>query len=121
MELEGMIRCRKDLDAKNVKVTSVTTDRHVSIRSYMETKWSEVQHFFDTWHLTKGSLSAQTVQDAGRCISLSTTFSPPFKYIPIRCHSYGTMFKEDNSKHFVKIEMELDKKTGHTREKDSYV
>ena len=67
------------------------------------------------------SLSAQTVQDAGRGISLSTTFSPPFKDINIKCRSYGHHVREDNSKHFIKIEMELDKKTGHTREKDSYV
>ena len=54
MELEGLKRCRKILEDQNVEVQQLTTDRHVSVKSYMKNHWKKVTHYFDTWHLTKG-------------------------------------------------------------------
>ena len=52
----------------------------------------DIKQIYDnTIDIWNHSLSAQTVQDAGRGISLSTTFSPPLKYVPIKCHSYGPL------------------------------
>lgn len=55
MEKEGFIRCRRELDRLGVNVTAVTTDRHLGIAKYMREEWSEVSHFFDTWHIAKGT------------------------------------------------------------------
>ena len=55
MELEGFKRCRDDLVSKDVQVASVTTDRHRSIAKFMREEWVRPEHFFDTWHISKGA------------------------------------------------------------------
>ena len=55
MELEGFKRCRDDLVSKDVQVASVTTDRHRSIAKFMRKEWVRPEHFFDTWHISKGA------------------------------------------------------------------
>lgn len=54
MELEGLDRCRKQLDQAKVLVSDLTTDRHTSVKKYMDTKWTDVKHHFDIWHISKG-------------------------------------------------------------------
>ena len=53
MELEGLKRCKKSMDERNLKVSELTTDRHTSVVKYLAQKWGEVRHFFDTWHIAK--------------------------------------------------------------------
>ena len=53
MELDGLIRCKNTLDEKNVRVSVLTTDRHVAINAWMKKNWPEVKHLFDSWHLGK--------------------------------------------------------------------
>lgn len=54
MELEGFKRCHALLSDHGVPVNSLTTDRHMSIAKYVREEWSDVQHFFDIWHIAKG-------------------------------------------------------------------
>jgi len=56
MELKGLISCRNQLEKLEIPIKSLTTDRHLQIQAYMKTKWPNVQHFFDTWHIGKGKL-----------------------------------------------------------------
>lgn len=53
MELEGMKRCRSHLIDAGINVLSLTTDRHPSVQKWMREHWSEVQHFYDLWHISK--------------------------------------------------------------------
>lgn len=54
MELEGLKRCKLQLEALDLKPVSLTTDRHLQIQAYMRKSWPEVEHFYDTWHISKG-------------------------------------------------------------------
>ncbi|KAF6028531.1 hypothetical protein EB796_013164 [Bugula neritina] len=53
MELEGLKRCRSSLSQKNVTIVELTTDRHAHITKWMREHWSEVQHTYDLWHISK--------------------------------------------------------------------
>ena len=57
MELEGLKRCKNDLDGRQIQVDEITTDRHVSICKYIETHW-DVKHSYDLWHIAKSKLMA---------------------------------------------------------------
>ena len=54
MELEGLIRCQTALQDHAVPVEAVTTDRHAGIASFIREEWSDIHHYFDTWHIAKG-------------------------------------------------------------------
>ena len=54
MEIEGLIRCRKELESEEIAVGSLTTDRHVSVEKYMKEHWRGPDHYFDLWHIAKG-------------------------------------------------------------------
>ena len=54
MELEGLKRCRTQLEEAEVSVESLTTDRHMQIQAYMRKFWSTTTHYYDTWHISKG-------------------------------------------------------------------
>ena len=56
MELDGLKRCLQELEEKNVKVRSLTTDRHPQVEAEMK-KQSAFTHYFDTWHVVKGNFS----------------------------------------------------------------
>ena len=60
MELEGFKRCRQDLEQKGIEVMAVTTDRHGGISRYMKEEWTETQHYYDTWHISKGKQTSFT-------------------------------------------------------------
>ena len=53
MELEGFIRCRRTLESHSLTVNSVTTDRHAGVSLYMKQSWDGVDHYYDTWHISK--------------------------------------------------------------------
>ncbi|KAF6040074.1 hypothetical protein EB796_001616 [Bugula neritina] len=54
MELEGLKRCREELALHQIKVSSLTTDRHTGVTKYVRQQWPEIKHYFDTWHISKG-------------------------------------------------------------------
>ena len=56
MELVGLKRYRKELEDRGVTVKSLTTDRHIQITAYMKKEWSTVKHYFDRWHIAKGTV-----------------------------------------------------------------
>lgn len=53
MELEGLTRCREEVESAGLTVVSMTTDQHLSIAKYIREQWPVV-HYFDTWHVAKG-------------------------------------------------------------------
>ena len=54
MELEGLTRGIAFLKSQSLKIKSLTTDRHASVKKYMRTREKEIQHWFDVWHVAKG-------------------------------------------------------------------
>ena len=53
MEREGF-KCGMDnIKAKGGNIKVITTDRHVGIRADLKRNYSEVDHQFDVWHLSK--------------------------------------------------------------------
>ena len=52
MELEGLKRCKAQLDSNNIKLEEITTDRHTQVDKYIGDNW-DVNHTFDTWHISK--------------------------------------------------------------------
>lgn len=56
MEKEGLVRAKRWLDAKNVKVATIVTDRHRQISKYIreELRPYGVTHYYDVWHVAKG-------------------------------------------------------------------
>ena len=53
MEKEGFSRCIELLEGKGVKISTVATDRHVSISSSMSKDYPQINHQYDVWHLLK--------------------------------------------------------------------
>lgn len=48
MELEGLKRCRKQLEDFGINVKSLTTDRHVTVQAWMRKEWPSIAHYYDT-------------------------------------------------------------------------
>ena len=53
MEKEGFERCLAGLQAEDVTIRRIATDRHTSISSAMNKEHKEIKHLFDVWHLSK--------------------------------------------------------------------
>lgn len=56
MELEGLKRVLGTLANLDVKVTSLTTDRHRQIALYMKKANPGIIHIYDPWHIAKSTL-----------------------------------------------------------------
>jgi len=55
MELAGLKRGLKFLlEDKQMKIESLTTDRHISVKCYMGKDHPDIDHRFDVWHVAKG-------------------------------------------------------------------
>ncbi|XP_052280835.1 uncharacterized protein LOC127878348 [Dreissena polymorpha] len=54
MELEGLKRGLRNLATNHMKVTDLTTDRHVKVRWFMREEMENICHWFDVWHMAKG-------------------------------------------------------------------
>lgn len=54
MEKEGFMRSLAALKPK-VKIQHVVTDRHKGIAAYMRQEEPEIKHFYDCWHVVKGT------------------------------------------------------------------
>ena len=58
MELEGLKRCLQYLvRLKKMIISNLVTDRHTQVKKFMKTKWPEIHHWFDCWHVSKGRCS----------------------------------------------------------------
>lgn len=53
MELEGLKRCLSFL-LQFLTIGTITTDRHPCVKKYLRETFSEIVHFFDVWHISKG-------------------------------------------------------------------
>lgn len=55
MEREGFLRSLQFLESAGLRVGAIVTDRHPSIQKYLREQRPEIQHYFDTWHVSKGN------------------------------------------------------------------
>ncbi|XP_078352898.1 uncharacterized protein LOC144637699 [Oculina patagonica] len=53
MEKEGFSRCIELLESKDVTISRIATDRHVTITSCMARNHPHINHQHDVWHLSK--------------------------------------------------------------------
>ena len=53
MEKEGFSRCIEMMESKDVTISRIATDRHVSISSSMNKDHPTINHQYDVWHLSK--------------------------------------------------------------------
>ncbi|XP_060585693.1 uncharacterized protein LOC132741518 [Ruditapes philippinarum] len=53
MELEGLKRAISTVQDGGVKLSDITTDRHLQVRKYLRENEKEINHWFDTWHVAK--------------------------------------------------------------------
>lgn len=58
MEREGLLRSLQILESAGLRVGAIVTDRHPSIQKYLREQRPEIQHYFDTWHVSKGNCLA---------------------------------------------------------------
>ena len=72
MEKQGLIDCIESIEQSDVKVKSLTTDRHVQIRSYMKKTRPDITHQFDVWHVSK-SIKKKLTKNSNKkeCSALS--------------------------------------------------
>ncbi|XP_051977582.1 uncharacterized protein LOC127639555 [Xyrauchen texanus] len=54
MESKGFLRSLQFLESAGLRVGAIVTDRHPSIQKYLREQRPEIQHYFDTWHVSKG-------------------------------------------------------------------
>ena len=59
MEIEGLKRCLQNLKDRNIRITDLTTDRYVQVKSYMAKEETSMRHWFDVWHVAKGKSSTE--------------------------------------------------------------
>ncbi|KAH7942039.1 hypothetical protein HPB49_019964 [Dermacentor silvarum] len=53
MEKVGFVQCLGELHSKDLKVSTVTTDRHPGIRNHIRKKEPGLKHELDSWHVVK--------------------------------------------------------------------
>lgn len=56
MEKKGLIKGLEFLQSSGITVKSLTTDRHSGIKKHMREKEAEILHYFDVWHVAKGTV-----------------------------------------------------------------
>nr|XP_034319417.1 uncharacterized protein LOC105325318 [Crassostrea gigas]XP_034319418.1 uncharacterized protein LOC105325318 [Crassostrea gigas] len=54
MEMEGLLRCLQKLKEEGVVISDLVTDRHPQIKAYMKKERTDINHWFDVWHVAKG-------------------------------------------------------------------
>lgn len=54
MEMEGLLRCLQKLEEEAVVISDLVTDRHLQIKAYMKKERTDINHWFDVWHVAKG-------------------------------------------------------------------
>lgn len=56
MEKEGLIRCVNYFNHLDISITALVTDRHVQIVKWVRENMTETTHWFDVWHVAKGTI-----------------------------------------------------------------
>lgn len=56
MELEGLKRGLLFFSEEELEIKTLVTDRHRSIAKYMREEHEDVDHFYDIWHIAKGTI-----------------------------------------------------------------
>ncbi|KAH9368241.1 hypothetical protein HPB48_011561 [Haemaphysalis longicornis] len=56
MEKEALIRGLAFLEEKAITIGAFVTDRHPGIRAYLRDHCPGIQHYFDIWHVAKGTV-----------------------------------------------------------------
>lgn len=56
MEKEGLMRVIKKLQDHNLNIKVLVTDRRLQIAKWIRETLPGVTHFYDVWHLAKGTL-----------------------------------------------------------------
>lgn len=80
-ELEGLVRCREEIEYRGYDVATLTTDRHMQITPYMRKYWKEVTHQFDIWHVAKGEIIIiYNTVNMCRFLFMINSFSDVFLY-----------------------------------------
>lgn len=59
METKRLKRCLQNLKDRNIRITDLTTDRYVQVKSYMAKEEASVRHWLDVWRVAKGKLSTE--------------------------------------------------------------
>lgn len=57
MEMEGLLRCLQKLEEEGVVLSDLVTDRHPQIKAYMKKERTDINYWFDVWHVGKGNLT----------------------------------------------------------------
>lgn len=57
MEMEGLLRCRQKFEEEGVVLSDLVTDRHSQIKAYMKKERTDINQWFDVWHVAKGNLT----------------------------------------------------------------
>lgn len=72
MEKEGLIRCVDFFNNHNINIQTLVTDRHVQIVKWVRENMQETTHYFDLWHVAKGTIN--TINIARFLIQVSTIY-----------------------------------------------
>ena len=56
MELEGLVRALNFLTDNQVQIGTIITDRHKQINKYLREKHPSIEHRYDVWHISKGTI-----------------------------------------------------------------
>jgi len=72
MEKLGLERCLLSLKDDGLTVTTLATDRHVQITSYMYKEQPQIEHQYDVWHMAKWlSKKLSAVGKKAKCVSVA--------------------------------------------------
>ncbi|KAH3872860.1 hypothetical protein DPMN_036083 [Dreissena polymorpha] len=55
MELEDLKRALSNLSANGLQISDLVTDRHAQVRKFMREEMGQICHWFDAWHMAKGT------------------------------------------------------------------
>ena len=62
MEKEGLQHCLNFLKEHDLNVEVLVTDRHKHINKCLREKHSDVKHYYDVWHVTKGNYRYKAIK-----------------------------------------------------------
>ena len=60
MEHAGLLRSIKEIQDSGLKIDVFISDRHVQNRKWIKEELPETKHYFDIWHVAKGTLLCQS-------------------------------------------------------------
>ena len=55
MELEGLKRGISWLNQNGINLDTLITDRHSQVTKWVREELTDVTHYFDVWHIAKGT------------------------------------------------------------------